>query len=196
MERARVAADRARPAARALGGSSRRPARAWSRRMSWPSSHDGNRARVDKMLKAREPGSVTEFVAQRHAGAGHRRSPPPPQRAARGARRAVGEGRLFTFRSVRVLHRARRRQGGRQLQPRRWSGSRARRSPRSKGIDARAARPHGRRVRVDRRAAVRVLHARHPRAHRVAAREEGRGARPRHRGPPPRRAPLPVHRAT
>ncbi len=47
---------------------------------------------------------------------------------------------------------------------------------------------------ADRRAAVRVLHARHPRARRVAAREEGRRSRPRHRGPPPRRPPVPVHR--
>src|SRR5438128_15023 len=27
-----------------------------------PSSHDGNRSRVDKMLKSSEPGSVTEFL--------------------------------------------------------------------------------------------------------------------------------------
>ena len=63
----------------------------------------------------------------------------------------------------------------------------------ARGPARRRARPHGVRVRGDRRVAVRLLHAGHPRAGRVAARTQGRRSRPRHRGPPPRRAPLPVH---
>ena len=56
--------------------------------------------------------------AQRHAGVGARRPPAPARRAARGARRHVAEGRLLAVGAVRLLHGARRRQGGRQLQPR------------------------------------------------------------------------------
>ena len=62
------------------------------------------------------------------------------------------------------------------------------------GFPDERARPHGLRVRGHRRVAVRLLHAGDPRARRVAAREEGRRPRPRHRGAPSRRAPVPVHR--
>ncbi len=53
--------------------------------------------------------------AQRRAGVRARRPSAPARRAARGARRHVGQGRLLAVGAVRLLHRARRRQGDRQL---------------------------------------------------------------------------------
>ena len=106
----------------------------------------------------------------------------------------LAEGRLLAVRAVRLLHRARRRQGGRQLQPVAREG-RGRDDHHARGLARRASATAWRRafaatgalqcgfctpgilVRVD-----------------VAARQEGRRPRPRHRGPPPRRPPLPLHR--
>ena len=52
---------------------------------------------------------------QRQAGDRPRRSSAPPRCAARGARRHLAEGRVLAVRAVRLLHRAHRRQGDRQL---------------------------------------------------------------------------------
>ena len=95
--------------------------------------------------------------------------------------------------SVRVLHGARRRQGGRQLQPRaRQDRRQGRRHPR--GHRRRRAPALRRGVRRVRRAAVRVLHPGHRRAGEVADRQEGRRPRPGGDGAAPRRPPVPVHR--
>ena len=71
---------------------------------------------------------------------------------------------------------------------RRHDGDHARRHAR------RPARAIGVCVRRDRRVAVRVLHAGHPRARRGTAGEEGHRARPRHGRSPSGRASVPVHR--
>ena len=64
---------------------------------------------------------------------GHGRRPPAPAgRPPRGARRHLAQGRLLAVGPVRLLHGADRRQGHRELQPRRWPRSRAARSPPSR----------------------------------------------------------------
>ena len=131
--------------------------------------------------------------AQRHAGVGAQRPPAPARRAARGARRHVAEGRLLAVGAVRVLHGARRRQGGRQLQPRAGQGRRQVRRH-ARGHRRRRAPALRRRVRRVRRPAVRLLHPRHRHAGEVADRQEGRRPRPRVDGAAPRRPPLPLHR--
>ena len=133
--------------------------------------------------------------AQRRTGGG-RCAPPPARRAPRGARRHVPEGRLLAVGPVRVLH-------GARSTARRWCrcqvGARPRRgqgrSPRSRAVD-----------RAERDALAAAFAATgalqcgfctpgHPRAGRQgAARQEGQRPRPRDRGPPPRRPPVPVHR--
>ena len=118
--------------------------------------------------------------AQRHAGVGARRPPPPARRAARGARRHVAQGRLLAVGAVRVLHGAGRRQGRGQLQP--AAGQGRRHVGRHAGGRRRRRAPAlRRRLRRLRRPAVRLLHPRHRDAGQGADRQEGRRPRPRRR---------------
>jgi len=96
--------------------------------------------------------------------------PAPPFGAARGTRGLLAQRWLLTVRPMRMLHRAGRRRGRRQLQPF-TAGSRARQLRRlnasrmSRASDWRA-------LRRDRRVLVRILHAGHPGARRGAPRHE------------------------
>ena len=141
--------------------------------------------------RARDEHDLADRERRGRGGAGG--PPAPARRAPRGARRHVAEGRLLAVGPVRLLHRPRRRQGGRVVpaaaRPRSPGGRRhpGRRRPRR-------AAPLRRRLRRLRRPAVRVLHPRHRRAGQGPDRQEGRRPHPRGHGPPPRRPPVPLHR--
>ena len=151
------------------------------------------RERLQQFVDAWHRGGRAHAVhAQRQPGRGGR-PPAPPGRVARGARRHQPQGRLLAVGAVRLLHGAARRQAGGELHDRSRPGRRqGRHVPR--GAAGRRARALRGRLRDDRGAAVRVLHARHRHAHEVPRRQGRPGAHPRQGRPPPRRPPLPVHR--
>ena len=140
------------------------------------------------------PRPCTTFTAQRR-GRGRAGGPPAPaRRAARGARHHLAQGRLLAVGPVRLLHRARRRQGGRVAASSRSTKVEGKSVTTLEGFDRRRADPLRRRVRGLRRPAVRLLHPRHRRAGQGPGRQEGCRPHPRGHGPPPRRPPLPLHR--
>ena len=95
---------------------------------------------------------------------------------ARAARRRLGEGRLRAAGPVRLLHRAGRRRAAGRVRHAGRRGSRTRSVTTVDGLDPGGARSPRRRVRGDGRVAVRVLHARDPRAG-VGAARQGRAER-------------------
>ena len=138
---------------------------------------------------------MVSFIAQRRRGHGLRRPPAPARGAARGARRLLAQGRLLAVGPVRMLHGARRRQGGGELQALAGRRSRARRSPRSKACPT-SERDRAARRRSRRRGALQCGFCTPGILVRVAALldKKGAGLDRDDRGPPPRRPPVPLHR--
>ena len=129
---------------------------------------------------------------ERSPGGGVRRASPPALGAAGGARGPLAEGRVLAVGPVRVLHGPDRRQGVRQLPglPGEGGGE-VGHDP--GGLRPRRARALCRRVRRDRGAPVRLLHAGDRRQAQGVARQEGRGPHAGGRGAPSRRSPVPLH---